>query len=75
MDSRSFSLRGFPVFLTSCGLVHLSSDLPQHAHRHIVFRGCFQDELGIGGPAFDFLTEVSAQLREVVEVSPSSPDP
>jgi hypothetical protein len=45
--------------------------LPQHPDRHIVLRGCFQDELGIGGPAFDFLTilfprQIEFFLREVL---------
>jgi hypothetical protein len=58
-------LSEFSVFLTIGDLVHISSDLPQHTHRHIVFRGCFQDELGVGGPALDFLAEAR----------PSRPDP
>ena len=61
-----FSYLNFLVFLTIGAWICLPSNFPQHLHRHAVFRRCFQDELGIGGPAFDFLAEVGAQLCEVV---------
>jgi hypothetical protein len=38
--------------------------LPEHVHWHAEFRGGFEDEFRVAGPAFDFLTEVSPLFVE-----------
>lgn len=38
---------------------------PQHVHRHAMLGSGFQDQLGVAGAAFDFLTEVGTEFLKV----------